>query len=351
MLVLCFFFAACDNTPEPELIPAPIPSGPEAPRAIVLISIDTLRADHLGAYGYERFTSPILDEFARGGVVFEDVSSPSPWTLPSHTSMLTGLTPLSHGLVSAQRGLSVEVETLAAWFNAAGWKTSAIVNTLFLRREQHGVTRDFEDYLAFKRSNYKRRGPSTLITDEAISRIEGQGDTPLLLFVHYYDVHADYASLEAYEKLLVGPYSGQADGSAWQLMRANFDSKHIEGCLEDFHPDRCEYGSKEIPRRIDASMERVTFNEEDIRHLKELYDGGVRQMDSELGRIFSFLEESGRAKDTIVMVTSDHGEEFMEHGRGRSLFDHVPGKPSSSAAPTRSRSAGRRTLRSTNLPD
>jgi arylsulfatase A-like enzyme len=62
-------------------------------------------------------------------------------------------------------------------------------------------------------------------------------------------------------------------------------------------------------------MERVTFNEEDIRHLKELYDAGVRQMDSELGRIFSFLEKSGRAKDTIVMVTSDHGEEFMEHGR------------------------------------
>ena len=165
------------------------------------------------------------------------------------------------------------------------------------------------------RSDYKQKEPSSWVTDEAILRIEDQGDTPLLLFVHYYDVHADYTSLESYEKLLVGPYSGQADGSAWQLMRANFASEHIEGCLADFHPDRCEYGSKEIPRRIDASMERITFNEEDIRHLKELYDGGVRQMDSELGRFFSFLEESGRTKDTVVLVTSDHGEEFMEHGR------------------------------------
>jgi arylsulfatase A-like enzyme len=229
--------------------------------------------------------------------------------------MLTGLTPLSHGLVGAHRGLSTEVETLADWFKAAGWKTSAIVNTLFLRREKHGVTRGFEDYLAISRSDYKQKEPSSWVTDEAILRVEDQGDTPLLLFVHYYDVHADYTSLESYEKLFVGPYSGQADGSAWQLMRANFEAEHIEGCLADFHPDRCEYGSKEIPRRIDASMERITFNEEDIRHLNNLYDGGVRQMDSELGRFFSFLEESGRTKDTVVLITSDHGEEFMEHGR------------------------------------
>ena len=114
----------------------------------MLISIDTLRADRLGTYGYERFTSPVLDGFAREGVVFEDASSPAPWTLPAHASMLTGLTPLSHGLVSAHRGLSTEVETLADWFKAAGWKTSAIVNTLFLRREKYGVTRGFEDYLA-----------------------------------------------------------------------------------------------------------------------------------------------------------------------------------------------------------
>ena len=247
--------------------------------------------------------------------MFEDASSPAPWTLPSHASMLTGLTPLSHGLVSAQRGLSAQVETLADWFKAAGWKTSAIVNTLFLRREQHGVTRGFEDYLAIKRNDYKQEGPSSWVTDEAILRIEDQGDKPLLLFVHYYDVHADYASLEVYEKFLVGPYSGHADGSAWQLMRANFDSEHIEGCLANFHPDRCEYGSKEIPRRIDESMERISFNAEDIRHLNDLYDAGVRQMDSELGRFFSFLEESGRAKDTVVLITSDHGEEFMEHGR------------------------------------
>ena len=287
----------------------------DVPRAIVLVSIDTLRADHLGLYGHERFTSPILDELAREGVVFEDVSAPSPWTLPSHASMLSGLSPFEHGLVSAQRGLSTEVETLADWFNAAGWKTSAIVNTLFLRREKHGITRGFEDYLAVKRSDYKQKEPSIWVTDEAIARIQDQGDAPLFLFVHYYDVHADYTSLEAYEKVLVGPYEGSADGSAWQLMRANFDPVHIEGCLAEFDPDRCEYGSKDIPRRIDADMERVSFDGEDIRHLEELYDAGIRQMDTELGRLFSFLKETGRDQDTLVIVTSDHGEEFMEHGR------------------------------------
>ncbi|MCH2185610.1 sulfatase-like hydrolase/transferase, partial [Myxococcota bacterium] len=122
-------------------------------------------------------------------------------------------------------------------------------------------------------------------------------------------------SLDAYEKVLVGPYTGHADGSAWQLMRANFDPKHIEECLADFDPDRCEYGSKKIPRRIDADMERVVFNEEDIRHLSELYDAGIRQMDTELGRLFAVIEQEGRAESTLIVVTSDHGEEFMEHGR------------------------------------
>ena len=314
LLLACFLLACGDaeNASPPEEVAQP---GFEGPRAIVLVSIDTLRADHLGLYGHERFTSPVLDEVARQGVVFEDASAPSPWTLPSHASMLSGLSPFEHGLVSAQRGLSSEVETLADWFNVAGWKTSAIVNTLFLRREKHGITRGFEDYLAVKRSDYKQKEPSSWVTDEAIARIQDQGEDPLFLFVHYYDVHADYTSLEAYEKVLVGPYEGSADGSAWQLMRANFDPVHIEGCLAEFDPDRCEYGSKEIPRRIDADMERVSFDGEDVRHLRELYDAGIRQMDTELGRLFSFLKETGRDQDTLIVVTSDHGEEFMEHGR------------------------------------
>ena len=313
--ILMLWVLGCGGPAETESPQSPMRRPQPTPRAIVLISLDTLRADHLGVYGHSRFTSPVLDQFAFEGVVFEDASSTSPWTLPAHASMLTGRDPSHHGLVSTQKGLAEEIETLAGWFSKAGWKTAAIVNSLWLKNDTYGLTRDFEDYLSVIRSDYKHIEPSSWITDEAMVRIEDQGETPLLLFLHYYDIHADYASLPVYEKLLVGPYAGKADGSAWQLMRANFQPEHIETCLREFDPDYCKYGSQEIPRRIDASMERVEFDRDDILHLEELYDAGIRQTDTEIGRFLNYLEEIGRADDTLVVVTSDHGEEFMEHGR------------------------------------
>ena len=108
---------ACSRQGDPVAGPATEPDS--APlRIVLLLSIDSLRPDHLGLYGYERFTSPVLDEVARAGVVFEDASSAAPWTLPSHASMLTGLYPLRHRVVSSKTRLPDEVPTLAA---DAGW--------------------------------------------------------------------------------------------------------------------------------------------------------------------------------------------------------------------------------------
>jgi arylsulfatase A-like enzyme len=316
-LILAFLFVlACEKAPTEEPSErAADPTPRSKVRTVVLISLDTLRADHLGMYGHAAFTSPRLDQFALEGVVFEDASSTAPWTLPAHASMLTGLTPSRHGVVSSEAGLSVEVETLADWFNEGGWETSTIVNSLWLSREKYGLTQEFTDYLAVKRSNYKQIGPSTEITDEAIAQLKKQGGDSLFLFIHYYDIHADYAALPAYERLLVGPYEGEADGSAWQLMRANFAPAHIAACIENFEPGRCEYGSQEIPRRIDSNMKAVAFEEDDIAHIKQRYDAGIRQTDTELGRLLSFIDDSEGAAETLVLITSDHGEEFMEHGR------------------------------------
>ena len=288
---------------------------PARPTAIVLISLDTLRADHLGVYGHHRFTSPVLDEFAAKGVVFEDASATTGWTLPSHASMLTGLFPLRHGVVTPENALSEEVQTLAGWFTEAGWETAAIVNVLWLKREIFGLTRDFGKYLFIEEADYRRRGPSSWATDQAIEWLGEEHGRPLFLFLHYYDVHADYASLPEYERLFVSPYEGQADGSAWQIERANFAEGHIAHCLEEPESDSCHFGSKEKPRRIDAEMERVEFDARDVQHLKELYDAGIRQLDTELGRLLGFIDSSGRADETLVIITSDHGEEFLEHGR------------------------------------
>ncbi|MCS5638389.1 MAG: sulfatase [Myxococcota bacterium] len=312
--VLVFFFAAL------IMAASSCGRGRPGPSTIVLISLDTLRADHLGVYGHHRFTSPIIDAFAAQGVVFEDASATTAWTLPSHASMLTGLFPLRHGVITAKNALSEEVGTLAEWFDQAGWETAAIVNAIWLKRERYGLTRDFEKYLFVEEADYRRRSPSSWATDQAIEWLDAQRGRPLFLFLHYYDIHADYASLPEYERLFVSPYQGQADGSAWQIERANFADAHIARCLAEPDSAHCLFGSKEKPRRIDAEMERVEFNAEDVQHLEELYDAGVRQLDTELGRLLAFLDSSGRAGDTLVVITSDHGEEFLEHGRvGHSL--------------------------------
>ncbi|MBW2384134.1 MAG: sulfatase [Deltaproteobacteria bacterium] len=284
------------------------------PRIIILLSIDTLRADHLGAYGHERFTSPQLDALAAQGVLFEDASSTAPWTLPAHASMLTGLHPGAHGVRTQRTPLGEDVPTLPALLSAAGWQTAAVVNSTWLKRETFGTTRDFQHY-EWVEDIKEKRTPTTWVTDRAIAWLRELGEAPLFLFMHYYDVHSDYASLPEYERLLVTPYEGEADGTAWQLQLANLEDEYVELCHEDFDPKKCNFGTPEKPLFVDLSVDKVHFDSADLRHLEELYDAGIRQLDAELGRFLRFLDEAGLAAETLLVVTSDHGEEFYDHGR------------------------------------
>jgi len=304
---------ACSRDPEPPAAP-PVQPAPRVDR-VILISIDTLRADHLGVYGHARFTSPVLDALASQGAVFEDASSAAPWTLPSHASMLTGLYPLRHHVVTSQTALPDSVPTLASMFERAGFFTAAVVNSTWLKQTTFHLTRDFDAFLAVDDADYGRRTPSTWVTDQAIEWMQDHLDERLFLFVHYYDVHADYASLPAYEKLFVTPYEGPADGTGWQLQVENFDDRHVAYCIAEHDPTVCAFGSSEKPRVIDEKMHKVGFDRDDIRHLEELYDAGIRQLDSELGRLFGFIDQEGLRDGTLVIVTADHGEEFLDHGR------------------------------------
>jgi arylsulfatase A-like enzyme len=281
---------------------------------VLLLSLDTVRADSLSHYGYERFTSPILDQMAAEGVVFEDASSTAPWTLPAHASMLTGLNPIRHGAVTTETALPETHPTLTSILGGAGWRTGTVVSTLWLQRDLYGLTRDFELYRELDVPAH-RRSPSTSVTDQAIEWMEQAGNEPLFLFLHYFDVHGDYASLPQYERLFVTPYEGPADGTGWQLMRANLSDRHLAICREDFDPRKCHFGPGNAGFALDETMSKFHFDEDDIRHNKELYDAGIRQLDTELGRLFGFLRETDRLASTLLIVTSDHGEEFMEHGQ------------------------------------
>ena len=276
-VALALAAAACTSTP-----PAP-------PKRVVLVSIDTLQPEHLGCYGYDRPTSPHLDAVAKAGVLFERATSTAPWTLPGHASMLTGLYPSRSGLRDHDVTLPEGVATLASTLAAAGFATAAVVNSHNLT-PTFGLNRGFAQY-EYVREEVGRREPTRAIVDQAIAWLQEHRDERFFLFVHSYDVHSDYKSLPQYEQQFVRPYDGPADGTTAQMSAV-----------------RTGHG---------------TFDAADVRHLIDLYDAGIRQFDDELARLLAAL---GDRDDTLLVVTSDHGEEFLEHGgllHGRTQYEEV----------------------------
>lgn len=264
-VLLALAAVACDRTTAP-------------PRNAILISIDTLRADHLGCYGYALPTSPRIDVFAREGVVFEATQSTAPWTLPAHASLLTGLWPSRHGARTVRDGLAPGVATLATRLSVHGYDTAAFVNSFFLG-PGFGLERGFARFDQIE-EDHSPRGAAPGIVDTALAWLDQPRDRRFFLFLHFFDVHSDYRSEPAIEALFV-EQRGPEDGTTRQI------------------------------RGLAALTSRPP---EAVELLSRLYDAGIRQLDLELGRFLDALERSGRASDTLVVVTSDHGEEFGEHG-------------------------------------
>ena len=252
-----------------------------SPRIVLLISIDTLRADHLGAYGYTRPTSPVLDALAEKGTVFEDVTATSSWTLPSHASLLTGLYPSRHGLRRKVSVLLEDVPTLAQVFRRAGFETAAAVGSIYLT-QRSGLQRGFDAFEYFVEDS-RQMSPTKGVTDAALRWVDAGDDAKRFIFLHYYDVHSDYRSEPRFEALFADGYDGDIDGSVGQLAKIRLG---------------------EVPLPTDL----------DLAHWIALYDAGIRQLDDELGRLFRGLRERGVEGETLIAITSDHGEEFVEHG-------------------------------------
>jgi arylsulfatase A-like enzyme len=249
-------------------------------RGVLLISLDTLRPDHLGAYGYARPTSPHRDRLAAEGVLFEVALSVSPWTLPAHATLLTGRLPHQHGVRRDDLKLAPGTETLAVLLQRVGFDTAAIVNHLFLGT-RYGLHRGFD---FFRQVAGPEQAPSS-VADQALGWLGARAaddPDPFFLFLHFYDTHSDYRALERYESLFARPYDGPIDGSTEQLREV------LDG-----------------ERRLAP---------EDRQRLIDLYDASVRQLDAEVGRLLAGLEQRGWLDETLVVVTSDHGEEFLEHG-------------------------------------
>ncbi|MEE8475485.1 MAG: sulfatase-like hydrolase/transferase, partial [Myxococcota bacterium] len=200
------------------------------PRVVLLISIDTLRADHVGIYGYARPTSPVIDRLGREGAVFDDAISTSPWTLPAHASMLTGLYPNRHGANDVGHGLAEGIPTLATILASRGYTTAAVVNSSKVGR-LYDLQRGFQEFV-YVQEVTNRVSPSSWITDQAMNWLREFREERLFLFVHYFDVHSDYTSLPEVERQFVSAYDGKADGSSSQLYVFGLDPAFLAECRE-----------------------------------------------------------------------------------------------------------------------
>jgi arylsulfatase len=241
----------------------------------ILISLDTLRADHVGLYGYARDTSPNLDRFAREAFVFERALASSPNTAPSHASLMTSLYPGRHAFTGTDDRIPAEHETLASLLRRAGRRTAAFTDGVYVRGEL-GFDRGFE--------LYDDAGTGLAETLPRARRwLEANGAEPFFLFLHTYDVHAPYDPPPPYRDLFhERPYAGDVEPTGPALNRI---------WLED-----------------------VELGAEDLRHIEARYDEGIRWTDAQLGDFLRWLDERGFLERAVVIVTSDHGEEFGEHG-------------------------------------
>lgn len=259
----------------------PLPAGDPTRPDIVLVSIDTLRADHLSAWGHSRPTSPFLDELAAGGTRFAHARSPSPWTLPAHTTLLTGQLPWTHRVVEDSVHLDPVTPVLPAALQAAGYRTGGFVSTLYVSRLfgfERGFHR-FEDFgIHTEKANLAGEVTFDRVVDQALSWWgEQPAGQPVFLFLHTYDVHYTYDPPE--------PFASAFDRPP-----------------KDDDPSYKNYFVHRDQPLTAAQME----------HQRAQYDEAIAWVDSQLRRLDQRLAGAGRTVRWVV--TADHGEEFGERG-------------------------------------
>ncbi len=261
---------------------------------IILIFLDALRADHLGCYGYDRPTSPAIDGLARGGVLARNVIPQSPGTFPSVHSILTSKY-ASRFFLNPRLSLPEEELTLAEILKENGYRTAAFSSQpLIVSRTEEGICGGgFEQGFDLfdetgpdgKRWKWEWKTPEGIIK-KAVRWLDENYRSKFFLFLYIMDPHDKYRSPEPFNTLFDPDYRGRK-------MVKKGHASHYE-------------------QKILAGKESKLTGR-DVEHLAALYDGEIRYADSEIAKLLKRLEELGISRDTLVIITSDHGEEFFEH--------------------------------------
>jgi len=260
--------------------------------SILLIVIDTLAADHMSCYGYERETTPYIDSLASSGKIWFNMQAQAPWTLPSMASILTGLTVKTHGcrhIGSTSYGVDPKLPTLATILLEEGYRTAAFVNIGYLYEDTYGMSKDFE-HLYY---NDDGHGRARVTVDSLVAWLDGENcSEPFFVFFHLFDPHLPYDPPEGFDTCFEP--RGTSGITEWEM-----------NAIGEYPPQQ-------------------------VSHLLNLYDGEIKWTDSQLGRLFSELRDRSLSDNLIIILAADHGEEFLQHGdwgHGSNLYQnslHVP---------------------------
>lgn len=261
---------------------------------VILVTIDSLRASHLGAYGYHKPTSPQLDALAGEGVRFEAAFAPGIPTMPSFTTLMSGMHPLRHGITAHASGqrLAPEVPLLAQYFKRLGYATAAIDN---LATQAHGrgswFARGFDYYSSFLYAPFSNQCEQ--LCERALSFFEQLQDRPFLLWIHLWDPHTPYSPPPPFDEM---------------HYRAGESGKYLE---------QATAASSEYYQEFlrDMKLKRAG----DYDWVVAQYDGEISYVDSQAGRLFESLKSLGLWDNSHVLALGDHGEAF---GEGGVEFDH-----------------------------
>jgi len=281
---------------------------------IILISIDTLRTDVLSSYGSTEVLTPNMDRLSIDGVLFTNAYSPAPWTLPAFSSIMTGVNPLVHKTINSKSKLPDAFTTIAEYTRDNGYRTSAIGKNVFLNSE-YNIDQGFMEYNFFPKrkelvdsfggavikialpDKFKTDASTSDLTELSIKWLKEHQDQDFFLWIHYFDPHIPYTPPEKYI----------AKGDAIRTgVGNNFMSA---GVIRSGHYS---------PTKADR------------KRIRQLYDAEVRYVDDNIGKVLDTLQQLDLYKDSLIILTSDHGEEFWDHGgfeHGHTLYNeliHVP---------------------------
>jgi arylsulfatase A-like enzyme len=286
---------------------APSARAPARPQGVILVWMDTLRRDHLPMYGYARPTSPVLARMAAEGTLFDDCVAQATWTKASGPSILTGLYPSTHGVQSFNDLLPSSATTIAEVYRQAGYSTLGLETIQFVGKfsNQHQGFEELHEQGSFpeRQGGLLRPGNTKAARtemDRLLPWLAAHRDVPFFVLLHLSDPHSPHSPYPPYDSMFGDPRGREEHEREREKVRPFILNANMR-----------RFGMPARDELVKAGIDPERF----IAYEKDGYDGSIRLMDAELGRLRERLGELGLDRRTLIAFLADHGEEFLEHGR------------------------------------